>query len=138
MTKNSTDCRIITFGSFDVLHIGHVSILERAKQLGTFLVVGVSSDDLNFSKKGRYPIYDETQRVKIIKALRIVDDVFIEESLEQKREYLLRYSADIFVMGDDWTGKFDEFDDICSVVYLERTPSISTTEIIEVIRNMSD
>ena len=126
--------RVMTFGTFDVLHVGHVSILERARALGDRLIVGVSSDDLNFSKKGRRPIYSQADRMTMIAALRCVDEVFVEESLELKGEYLRRHGAGVLVMGDDWKGRFDEFRSICEVVYLPRTPSVSTTEIIEVIR----
>lgn len=128
--------RVVTFGTFDVLHIGHINILERSKALGDYLIVGVSSDQLNFSKKKRFPIYSQAQRIKIIQSLKFVDEVFIEESLALKRQYLNTYSADILVMGDDWSGRFDEFKDICNVVYLQRTPSISTTEIIEIVKKI--
>jgi glycerol-3-phosphate cytidylyltransferase len=128
--------RVITFGTFDVFHVGHINILERAKELGSFLIVGVSSDMLNYNKKGRYPVYSENDRLKIIKSLRFVDDVFVEESLELKRQYVKDHRADILVMGDDWKGKFDSLQDICDVVYLPRTPSVSTTEIIEVVKNI--
>lgn len=127
--------RIITFGTFDIFHVGHINILERAKQLGDFLVVGVSSDALNLQKKGRAPIYSEAERVKIISSLRCVDEVFIEHSLELKGEYIKQHRADLLVMGDDWAGKFDQYKALCEVEYLTRTPSISTTEIIEVVRN---
>ncbi|ATD07894.1 MULTISPECIES: adenylyltransferase/cytidyltransferase family protein [Pseudoalteromonas] len=126
--------KVITFGTFDVFHVGHVNILERAKALGDYLIVGISSDELNFSKKGRNPIYSIADRLKIISSLRFVDEVFVEESLELKAQYIKDFDADILVMGDDWKDKFDIYKDICDVVYLERTPSISTTEIIEVVR----
>lgn len=126
--------KVITFGTFDVFHVGHINILERAAQLGDHLVVGISSDSLNFSKKNRYPVYSQSDRVKIISSLKFVDETFIEESLELKRCYIERYMADVLVMGDDWQGRFDEFSDLCEVVYLPRTPSISTTEIIEIIK----
>lgn len=126
--------RVITFGTFDVFHIGHLRILERARIFGDYLLVGVSTDKMNFDKKGRYPVYSEQERLEIIRALRYVDDVFLEESLALKRHYLQIYQADVLVMGDDWAGKFDEFSDICQVEYLPRTPSISTTAIIEKIR----
>ena len=125
---------IVTFGTFDVFHVGHLRILERAAALGDHLVVGVSSDALNISKKGRPPVYPESERMGIVAALRCVDAVFLEESLEKKREYLLHHQADVLAMGDDWKGRFDEFSDICQVVYFERTPAVSTTAIIEKIR----
>lgn len=128
--------KIITFGTFDVFHVGHINILERAAELGNYLIVGVSSDKLNFSKKNRYPIYNQTDRVKIINSLKFVNQVFIEESLELKLEYIKKYNADILVMGDDWQGKFDWVKSNCDVIYLPRTPSISTTEIIEVVKKL--
>lgn len=126
--------RVITFGTFDIFHIGHLAILERSSALGDYLIVGISTDELNFSKKGRAPFYSYEERSKIIQGLKVVDQVFPEDSLELKREYLVRFAADILVMGDDWHGKFDEFSDICQVVYLPRTPTISTTATIERIR----
>jgi len=127
--------KIITFGTFDVFHIGHISILERAKSYGDYLIVGVSSDDLNFSKKGRKPIYSEKDRKKIINSLTCVDEVFTETSLELKKQYINDFNADILIMGDDWKGKFDNHKDQCEVIYLPRTPSISTKEIIEVVKS---
>ncbi len=124
---------VITFGTFDVFHVGHVNILQRAASYGDQLIVGVSTDKLNFSKKGRYPVYNENDRIKIINGLRYVNFCFKEESLELKREYIIKYNADILIMGDDWEGKFDHLKDICEVIYLSRTPSISTTQLIEVI-----
>ena len=127
---------IITFGTFDVFHVGHINILENAAKLGSRLIVGVSSDALNYSKKKRNPIYSENDRMKIISSLKCVDDVFLEESLALKAEYIKRFNADVLVMGDDWEGKFDHFSDICKVIYFPRTPSISTTEIIEVVKSI--
>lgn len=126
---------VITFGTFDILHVGHINILRRAREMGERLVVGVSSDALNFAKKGRYPVYSQSERCEIIGVIRYVNDVFVEESLELKREYILRHKAGILVMGDDWQGRFDAFNDICEVVYLPRTPSISTTSIIEIVKS---
>jgi len=123
--------RIITFGTFDVFHVGHLRILERARNLGDYLLVGVSTDLLSYTKKGRYPFYNQVERLEIISSLRCVDEVFLEKSLELKRHYILTYHANMLVMGDDWAGKFDEFKDICRVEYLSRTPSISTTAVIE-------
>ncbi len=125
---------VLTFGTFDVLHLGHLRILERAAGLGGRLVVGVSSDALNLAKKGRQPVFPEAERMRLVGALRCVSEVFLEESLERKREYLLAHRADVLAMGDDWRGRFDEFGDVCRVVYFERTPAISTTALIEKIR----
>lgn len=128
--------RVLTFGTFDIFHLGHLRILERAASHGNELVVGISSDKLNFKKKGRKPFYTEDERMHIISSLDFVSKVFLEESLELKREYLLEHKADCLIMGCDWTGKFDEFSDICEVIYLPRTPDISTTELIEKIKTL--
>ena len=129
---------VVTFGTFDLFHYGHLKILERAAEYGDNLVVGISSDQFNFEKKKKYPVFSEDHRMEIVSAIRYVDGVFLEESFEKKREYLLTHQADVFVMGDDWRGKFDEFNDICNVVYLERTPELSTTEYKSIIRNLLD
>lgn len=122
---------VITFGTFDVLHVGHIRVLQRARALGDRLVVGVSADRLNLSKKGRAPVFSEHERLEIVAALRDVDEVFLEESLEQKRDYVLAHGATVLAMGDDWKGRFDELSDVCRVVYFPRTPSVSTTALIE-------
>ena len=124
---------VITFGTFDVFHVGHLRVIQRAAALGDRLVVGVSADALNLRKKDRLPVFTEAERMEIVAALKPVDEVFLEESLEQKREYILRHEADVLVMGDDWRGRFDEFADVCRVEYLPRTPAISTTALIEKI-----
>lgn len=128
--------RVITFGTFDLYHIGHVNILERAKGYGDYLIVGVSSDELNYSKKQRNTIYSYSERKRILENTTFVDKVFMEESLDKKRAYILEHKADILIMGDDWRGKFDEFADICQVIYLPRTTGISSTEVIERISQM--
>ena len=125
---------IITFGTFDVLHIGHVKILQRARAQGDRLVVGISSDALNFSKKQRNPVYPEGERRDIIASLGCVDEVFIEESLELKGEYIKEFGAHALVMGHDWEGRFDEFKSLCEVIYLPRTEGISTTQLIAEIK----
>lgn len=128
---------VITFGTFDVFHVGHLRMIERAGALGDRLVVGVSADALNVRKKGREPVFSEQERLAIIAALRPVDAVFLEESLELKRDYIVKHAADVLVMGDDWAGRFDELKDVCEVVYLSRTPAISTTALIEKISGNS-
>lgn len=125
---------VITFGTFDVFHVGHLLLLERAAAIGDRLVVGVSTDALNMSKKGRNPVYPEDQRLALVGALRCVHSVFLEHSLELKAHYVREHSADVLVMGDDWEGKFDFLAPLCRVAYLPRTPSVSTTELIEKIR----
>lgn len=128
--------RVITFGTFDVFHVGHVRILKRAAALGDELIVGLSSDELNYKKKGRLPVYSQNDRAEIISSLGFVTETFFEESLELKAEYIKEFNADLLVMGDDWLGKFDWVKEQtnCEVLYLPRTPSISTTEIIEVVK----
>ncbi len=127
---------VITFGTFDVFHVGHIRVLQRAAAHGDRLVVGVSADALNLAKKGRAPVYSQEERMEIVASLRVVDEVFVEESLEQKRDYIIEHGADVLVMGDDWAGKFDWVSDVCEVVYLPRTPSVSTTGIIEHIASL--
>ena len=122
---------VITFGTYDLFHIGHLRILARAKELGNRLVVGVSTDELNFSKKGIKPVFTLAERMEILRAIGCVDEVFPEESLELKGEYIKKFKADVLVMGDDWKGKFDGFGAFCEVVYLPRTEGISTTKIKE-------
>ena len=126
--------RGLTFGTFDVFHYGHLRILERSRELCGHLTVGVSSDELNISKKGRPPYYSLRERLGIVQALRVVDAVFVEESLELKADYIRKYRADVLIMGDDWAGRFDIYKDLCEVVYLPRTPGISTTALIEQTR----
>ncbi|ANH40383.1 Glycerol-3-phosphate cytidylyltransferase [Nocardioides dokdonensis FR1436] len=134
MSAPTSEARtVITFGTFDVFHVGHLRVIERAAALGDRLVVGVSADELNIRKKGREPVFSEGERMAIVAALKPVHAVFLEESLELKREYILEHGAHVLVMGDDWEGRFDEFRDICDVVYLPRTPAISTTALIEKI-----
>lgn len=127
----------ITFGTFDVFHFGHLRILERSRELCDKLVVGISSDELNFSKKGKLPVYNFEERARIVGALKVVDEVFKEESLELKAEYIKKFNASVLIMGDDWVGKFDWVKEHCDVevIYLPRTPSVSTTAIIEKIRS---
>lgn len=129
---------VITYGTFDLFHVGHLRLLERAKQLagedGTLTVV-VSSDKFNREEKNKSCTIPDVQRVEIVSALRCVDKVLLETSWEQKRRDIIDNKIDIFVMGDDWKGKFDDLSDICKVVYLPRTPEISSTEIKSTLRS---
>lgn len=129
--------KVITFGTFDLFHLGHLNVLRRAKALGNHLIVGVSSDELNVRKKHVRPTYPIQHRLEIVKAIRYVDEVFVEESLEEKRKYINEFGATILVMGDDWEGKFDYLDDVCRIVYLPRTEGISSTEIKINIRSQA-
>jgi glycerol-3-phosphate cytidylyltransferase len=127
--------RVITFGTFDLFHVGHVAILERARALGDHLTVGVSTDALNQRKKGKNPVFSQQDRLRIVSSLRAVDAVFLEESLELKESYVREHNADVLVMGDDWTGRFDFLRPLCEVIYLTRTPEISSTGIKEYLQS---
>lgn len=126
--------KVITFGSFDLLHIGHINILKRAKRYGDSLIVGVSSDELHEKKKNRKPVMKYEDRAEIIKSLKFVDDVFKEESMDKKLDYILLYKADFLVMGSDWKGKFDNFIPYCNVLYLPRTENVCSTDLIKDIK----
>ena len=132
-TGNGVRMNVVTFGTFDCFHIGHLNIFKRIKNEypECRLIVGVSTDELNFSKKERMPIVPFEQRVEIVSSIIYVDEIFPEESLEKKRDYLIKCDADVLVMGDDHKGVYDSLNDICKIWYLPRTPQISTTAIIE-------
>ena len=120
--------RILTYGTFDLLHYGHINLLRRAKELGDYLVVGLSTDDFN-AQKGKKSYFSYEQRKLLLESIRYVDLVIPEENWEQKVSDVQEFRVDTFVIGDDWKGKFDFLKDYCEVVYLERTPEISTTKI---------
>ena len=129
MTRSSNKKkRVITYGTFDLFHRGHLNILRRAKALGDYLVVAVSSDAFN-EGKGKKAYHSEDDRVAILKAIRYVDEVILEESWDQKVRDVIDNEIDIFVMGEDWKGKFDFLKEYCEVVYLPRTEGVSSTEI---------
>lgn len=122
--------RVITYGTFDMLHYGHINLLKRAKALGDYLIVAVSTDEFNWKEKSKKCYFDYEKRKEMLEAIRYVDLVIPEKEWEQKRSDVHKYCVDIFVIGDDWTGHFDFLkDEGCEVVYLERTPEISTTQI---------
>lgn len=122
--------RVLTYGTFDLLHYGHINILRRAKQLGDYLIVALSTDEFN-AEKGKKAYHSYETRKKMLEAIRYVDLVIPEYSWEQKIDDVKNYHVDIVVMGSDWAGsdKFDYLKDYCEVVYLERTPGISTSQI---------
>ena len=120
--------RVITYGTFDLLHYGHINLLKRAKELGDYLIVALSTNAFN-QEKGKTCYFSYEKRKLLVESIRYVDLVIPENSWEQKRDDIKMYHADIFVMGDDWQGKFDFLNTCCEVVYLSRTPEISTTQI---------
>ena len=125
--------RVITYGTFDVLHYGHINLLKRAKALGDYLIVVLSSDEFNKIKNKIY-YYTYEQRKIILEACRYVDLVVPEYNWEQKVNDVQTYKADIFVMGDDWKGKFDFLKDYCEVVYLPRTPDVCSSNTKQFLR----
>lgn len=124
--------RVMTYGTFDLLHYGHINILKRAKSLGDYLIVGLSSDEFN-ELKGKKSVMSYEERKEILESIRYVDKVIKESNWEQKVDDISKYNIDVFVIGDDWEGKFDFLKEYCEVVYLPRTKSISTTLLKEII-----
>ena len=121
--------KIITYGTFDLLHYGHINLLRRAKELGDYLIVALSTDEFNWNEKQKKCYFTYEQRKKLLEAIRYVDLVIAEENWEQKVSDVKEFRVDTFVMGDDWEGKFNFLKEYCEVVYLPRTPEISTTQI---------
>ncbi len=120
--------KVITYGTFDLFHRGHLNIIQRAKALGDYLIVAVSSDDFN-AIKGKKAYQSEEDRMAILNAIKYVDEVILEQDWEQKVRDVKEHNIDIFVMGHDWEGKFDYLKEYCEVVYLPRTEGVSTTKI---------
>lgn len=128
--------RVITYGTFDLLHYGHINLLRRAKELGDYLIVCLSTDEFN-ALKGKKAFFTYEQRKMLLEAIRYVDLVIPETSWEQKVNDVKEYHVDIFVIGDDWKGKFDFLKEQgVEVVYLERTKEISTTNIKKTLKNI--
>ena len=124
--------RVITYGTFDLLHYGHINLLRRAKQQGDYLIVALSTDEFNWNEKRKKCYFSYEKRKQLLEAIRYVDLVIPEESWEQKRTDVKEYHVDTFVMGDDWEGKFDFLkEEGCEVIYLPRTPEISSSQIKE-------
>jgi len=121
--------RVLTYGTFDLLHYGHIRLLKRAKALGDYLIVAISTDEFNWNQKQKKCYFNYEIRKQLVEAIRYVDLVIPEESWDQKIKDVQEHNVDVFVMGDDWEGKFDFLQEYCEVVYLPRTEGISTTKI---------
>lgn len=127
---------VITYGTFDMFHIGHLNVLKRARSLGDRLIAAVSTDEFN-EIKGKKSIIPFNHRAEIVNAVQYVDFVIPEISWDQKRRDIVEHGVSVFAMGDDWLGKFDDLNELCEVVYLERTPGVSSTQIKEILSPLS-
>lgn len=127
---------VITYGTFDLFHIGHLKLLQRIKNLGDRLIVAVSTDEFN-TLKGKKTIIPYEQRAEIVANIKCVDLVIPENNWEQKIEDIQKYNVDIFTMGNDWEGKFDFLKEYCEVVYLDRTEGISSTQLKQTLKSFS-
>lgn len=122
--------KVITYGTYDLLHYGHINLLERAKALGDYLVVAISTDEFNWNEKQKKCYYTYEQRKRMLEAIKYVDEIIPETNWEQKKTDVIEHDIDVFVIGDDWKGHFDFLEEQgVEVVYLSRTPDISTTQI---------
>lgn len=128
---------VITYGTFDLFHVGHVRLLKRLSELGDKLIVGISTDEFN-EVKGKRSFFSYSERAEIVNSCKYVDCVFPESSWDQKRHDIQKFNASIFAIGDDWFGKFDDLKDICDVVYLPRTEDISTTKIKQTLTKINN
>ena len=127
--------KVITYGTFDMLHYGHINLLRRAKELGDYLVVVLSTDEFNWNMKQKKCYFTYEERKMVLEAIKYVDEVLPENNWEQKVIDVQENDIDVFVMGDDWEGKFDFLKEYCEVVYLPRTEGISTTQIKDDLNN---
>ena len=127
--------KVITYGTFDMLHYGHINLLRRAKELGDYLVVVLSTDEFNWNMKQKKCYFTYEERKMVLEAIKYVDEVLPENNWEQKVNDVQENDIDVFVMGDDWEGKFDFLKEYCEVVYLPRTEGISTTQIQDDLNN---
>ncbi len=130
MTKKTKN--VITYGTFDTFHYGHMNLLQRARELGDKLYVGLSTDEFN-AIKGKKSLLTYEERAQILDGVKYVDEIIPETCWEQKRADIIKYNIDVFVMGDDWAGKFDSLSDICQVVYLPRTKVVSSSLIKDIL-----
>ncbi len=120
--------RIITYGTFDLMHYGHIRLLKRAKALGDYVIVGLSTDEFN-QQKDKKAYHNFETRKKMLEAIRYVDLVIPEDSWDQKKNDIEKYQVDVFCIGDDWEGEFDDLNSSCEVHYFSRTKGVSTTKI---------
>lgn len=120
--------RVLTYGTFDVLHYAHLSFLKQAKELGDYLIVGVSNDEFNEQKKGKKAYYPYEVRKEMVESIKYVDEVFEQKSFEQKLDDIKKYKIDILVSSEDWQGKYDYLKDYCEVIYLKRNKLFSSTQ----------
>lgn len=127
---------VLTYGTFDLFHIGHVNLLRRAKKLGNHLIVGLSTDTFNSVEKNKKTFFSFEERKEILLSTKYVDEIIPETSWEQKITDVKKYNADIFVIGDDWKGKFDFLQEYCEVVYLPRTQGVSSSLIKKMIHEI--
>lgn len=128
--------KVITYGTFDLLHYGHINLLRRAKELGDFLIVGLSTDEFNRIEKGKQSFFTYEERKEYLKSIKYVDQIIPEECWDQKIEDIKKYDIDTFVIGDDWKGKFDFLKEYgVNVVYLKRTEDISSTAIKKILND---
>ena len=130
--------KVITYGTFDLLHYGHINLLRRAKELGDYLIVALSTDEFNWNEKRKKCYFSYENRKQLLEAIRYVDLVIPEENWSQKPSDIKEFHIDTFVMGDDWKGKFDFLNDYCKVVYLPRTPEVSTTKIKNELKDIKN
>ena len=128
---------VLTYGTFDLFHIGHLNMLKRLKEKGDRLIVGVSTDEFN-ALKGKRPIVPFEQRIEIVRSIRYVDEAIPESTWEQKRNDISKYGVDVFGIGEDWKGRFDDLEDLVEVFYLPRTSGISTTEMKRVLSEFDE
>ncbi|HLR69340.1 glycerol-3-phosphate cytidylyltransferase [Virgibacillus alimentarius] len=129
--------KVITYGTFDLIHSGHINLLRRAKEMGDYLIVGLSTDKFNTLKNKRAYHTFENRKI-ILESIRYVDQVIPEVTWDQKMDDVIKHHIDIFVMGDDWKGKFDFLKDYCEVIYLPRTIGVSTTKIKQDLHRVRD
>ena len=132
--RNSEEKVVLTYGTFDMFHVGHLNLLNRLKKLGDTLIVGISTDEFN-KVKGKKTLIPYDQRVKIVQNIKCVDLVISEMDWNQKIEDIKKYNVDIFAMGVDWKGKFDSLADYCEVHYLPRTENVSTSNLKKSLNN---